>query len=156
MRTWNANNERLEIGSYCSIADDVVFLLGGNHDYHHFTTFPVKRKFLGASREATSKGKIVIGDDVWIGYRAMILSGVVIGQGAVIAAESVVTKSIEPYTIVGGNPAKVIKTRFNADTVKMLLSVDFNQIGSNVFKDDPDLINKEVDQVLIDKLRKRN
>lgn len=59
-------------------------------------------------------------------------------------------------TIVGGNPAKVIKTRFNADTVKMLLSVDFNQIGSNVFKDDPDLINKEVDQVLIDKLRKRN
>ena len=103
---------KLIIGNYCSIAPGVYFILGGEHHIDTISTYPFKVKCFGDKSEALSKGNIVIKDDVWIGLNAIICSGVTIGQGAVIAAGAVVTKDVMPYSIVGGNPAKIIKYRF--------------------------------------------
>lgn len=153
IKSWNADNEGLKIGNYCSIADNVIFILGGNHNYNHIVTYPVKRKFLNAEREAYSNGPILIEDDVWIGYQSIILSGVNIGKGAVVAAGSVVTKNVPPYTIVGGNPARVIKTRFSDEIIKQLLSLNLSQVDSSVFTGDPNIINNIVDNTFIKRLK---
>jgi acetyltransferase-like isoleucine patch superfamily enzyme len=118
------SDTKLIIGSYCSIAPGVHFLLGGEHQIDGISTFPFKVKCFGHEREAHSKGDIVIGDDVWICTNAIICSGVKIGQGAVVATGAVVTKDVEPYAIVGGNPAKVIKYRFNEIIRNKLLEID--------------------------------
>lgn len=120
----------LKIGSFCSIAEEVVFLLGADHPTDHVSTYPFKYKLLHSPKlEAISKGDIVIGDDVWIGYRVTIMSGIHVGQGAVIAAGSVVTKDVPPYAIVGGVPAKVIKYRFEPETILQLLKVDYSKLS---------------------------
>ena len=109
----DVKGRKLYIGSYCSIAQEVVFLLGNEHRLHTLSTFPFCAKYLGElDQDAHSRGNIIVCDDVWIGRRAMILSGVRIGQGAVVAAGAVVTKDIPPYAIVGGVPARVLKYRF--------------------------------------------
>ena len=128
VRYWGSKNEKLEIGNYVSIAENVKFVLGGNHNTDTITTYPLNNKVLNGESEATTKGKIVVKDDVWIGMDALILSGVTIGQGAVIAAGSVVTKSVEPYCIVGGNPAKVIKKRFSEEIITEMLELDFSKL----------------------------
>lgn len=116
---------KLIIGNYCSIADGVKFLLSGNHQHDIISTYPYELLVLNSHRQgvgiAVAKGNIVIGDDVWIGANAIICSGVIIGQGAIVAAGAVVTKDVEPYAIVGGNPAKLIKHRFN-ETIRNKLS----------------------------------
>lgn len=124
-------NEKLEIGNFCSIAPNVTFLLASEHNYKSLSTFPFKVKFLGAENEAGSKGSIIVKDDVWIGFGAIILSGVTIGQGAVIAAGSVITKDVPPYAIVGGNPAKIIKYRFDEEIIEKLLDLDFSNLTKN-------------------------
>ena len=108
--------ERLIIGNYVSIADDVMFLSSGEHRYTGFTTFPVHAKILNDSEPYTTKGEIVVEDDVWIGYGATILSGVTIGQGAVIGARAVVTKDVPPYAVYVGYG--VIKYRYNPEVIK--------------------------------------
>lgn len=123
-----ATNESLIIGSYCSIGSEVLFLLGSEHPYQYISTFPFKVKCSGYLHEATTKGPIRLGDDVWIGERSMILSGVTIGQGAIIAAGSVVVKDVPPYSIVGGNPARLIKYRFSEDIVKRLLLINWSDL----------------------------
>lgn len=120
--------ESLTIGSFVSIAENVNFLLGGNHPYSGFSTFPFKAKYF-STLEATTKGGIVVGDDVWIGYNSTILSGVNIGQGAVIAAGSMVTRDVAPYSIVGGNPARLIKYRFDKEVITKLSVFDFSQLS---------------------------
>lgn len=122
------HNSRLLIGSYCSIAQHVTFLLDVEHHIDHISTFPFLAKCLNGGDEAFSKGDIQVDDDAWIGYGATILSGVHIGQGAVIAAGSVVTKDVPPYAIVGGVPAKVIKYRFDQDMIKELLKIDYSKL----------------------------
>lgn len=126
---WGHPDEQLTIGHYVSIADGVTFLLGGNHPYDGVTTFPVKVKYLGYAKEATTKGAIIVGDDVWLGHNALIMSGVKIGQGAVVAAGAVVTKNVPAYSIVAGNPARVVKYRFAADTIKKLMQVNYAAIS---------------------------
>jgi len=121
-------NEELEIGSFCSIADNVKFILGGNHSYKSMLTYPL-RYFLKKKSEATTKGKIVVGDDVWIGMSAIILSGIIIGKGAIIAAGAVVTKDVEPFSIVAGNPAKIIKYRFPSNICTILSKIDYTTIS---------------------------
>lgn len=129
---------KLRIGAYCSIAPGVKFLLGGEHQINSISTFPFKVKCFGYQREAGSKGDIVLGDDVWIGTNAIICSGVRLGQGCIVAAGAVVTKDVEPYAIVGGNPAKLIKFRFdeecrnklcNSDLVKLFDSFERSDIS---------------------------
>ena len=119
---------KLIIGNYCSIAEGVKFIVCGEHCHKSFSTYPFRVYNLGAEGEAFSKGDIVVKDDVWIGYNAIILSGVTIGQGAVIAAGAVVTKDVPPYAIVGGNPAKVIKYRFDKPVIEKLEKFDFSKL----------------------------
>lgn len=120
---------RLVIGRYCSIADRVEILLGGNHRIDWVSTYPfaaMTGHFPGAAglegHHATA-GDVIIGHDVWLGSGCMILSGVRIGHGAVVAARAVVTRDVPPYAIVGGNPAKLIRSRFGDATVAALLDI---------------------------------
>jgi len=113
------------IGKYCSIASGVKFLPGGEHDYKRVSTFPFSKKMeiQLTKKESFSKGDITVGNDVWIGTNALILSGVNIGNGAVIAAGSVIVKDVPHYAIVGGNPAKIIKMRFSDAQIEELLKI---------------------------------
>lgn len=133
--TYRAVGEGLEIGKYCSIAKDVKFILGGNHKTDCLMTFPVKNIF-GKQREnvALTKGKIILEDDLWIGVGSTILSGVRLGQGCVVAAGSVVTKSFPSYAIIGGNPARIIKMRFDEKVLNKLETAAIT-IGSIETKD---------------------
>ena len=112
--SWDQNTTLL-IGRYCSIAEDVTIFLGGEHRTDWVTTYPFSVLYNHDCKiegHPTSRGNVVIGNDVWIGWGATILSGVTIGDGAVIGAHSLVTKDVPPYTIVGGNPAQFIRERF--------------------------------------------
>jgi acetyltransferase-like isoleucine patch superfamily enzyme len=143
-----AVDEGLIIGKYCSIAKDVKFILGGNHNTDCLFTFPIKNKF-GYSREneALTKGKIIIEDDVWIGVGATLLSGITIGQGSVIAAGSVVTKSFPPFSIIGGNPSKIIKMRFDEDIRSLLKdsNIKLSTINRNEIEEKLELFSKKLD-----------
>jgi acetyltransferase-like isoleucine patch superfamily enzyme len=129
-RYWGHANEKLVIGSYCSIAEGVKFLLGGNHRYDTLFSFPIKAKLSKEILdESYSKGAITVEDDVWIGVDAIILSGVKIGKGAIIGASAVVSKDVPPFSIVVGNPARVIKKRFSSEIIDYLLEVDYNLLN---------------------------
>ena len=118
------------------------------------STYPFKEKNFGAVNEALSKGDIIIGDDVWFGTNALICSGVKIGQGAVIAAGAVVTKDVEPYAIVGGNPAKLIKYRFSEPLRKRLCNIDLVKLYDKFTKEDIDLIYSDLNEETLDKLER--
>ena len=116
--------DKLKIGKFCSIASGTVFILAGNQGHNHkwISTYPFigKKEFSESKNGFIKSGDTVVGNDVWIGSEAMIMPGVSIGDGAVIGSRSLVTKDVPPYAIVGGNPAKIIKMRFNEEEVKML------------------------------------
>jgi len=131
--SWN-DKHTLKIGSFCSIGPKVTFLLDADHYINHISSYPFKAQILDDSKEAIGKGDIVLEDDVWIGFGATILSGVHIGQGAVIAAGAVVVKDIPPYAIVGGVPANVIKYRFSREIIEELLKIDFDGVGENMIR----------------------
>ena len=131
----------LHIGHCCSIGPEVLFVLSADHSTKSISTFPFKRYVLGINEDpGISKGDIEIGDDVWIGTRATILSGVSIGQGAVIAACSVVTKDVPPYAIVGGNPAHIIKYRFDEATISRLIKLDYSKINRENVKQNLEML----------------
>jgi len=114
----------LKIGAFCSIADEVEIFLGGEHRTDWVTTFPFNVIWESAKYikgHPKTKGNVEIGNDVWIGRGALILSGVKIADGAVIGARAVVTRDVPPYAIVSGNPAKVLKKRFDDETIGRLL-----------------------------------
>jgi len=121
------NHDRLSIGKFCSIACGAKFLFNSaNHTLNSLSTFPfpIFAEEWDESMPVTdawdNKGDIVIGNDVWIGYEAVIMAGVHIGDGAIIGTRAVVTKDVPPYTIVGGIPAKKIRSRFDATTIELL------------------------------------
>ena len=120
--------ERLQIGHFCSIGPKCSFLLSGEHNLDRISTYPFQVRLFGAKSESISKGPIVLEDDIWMGYGVVVLSGVRIGQGAVIAAGSVVNKNIPPYAVAGGIPAKVIKYRFDEDFIRELKKIDYAQL----------------------------
>ena len=123
------NQDRLVIGKFCSIACGAKFLLNSaNHTLRSLSTYPFpifhEAWDLDIRRVAEAwdnRGDIVIGNDVWIGYEAVILAGVTIGDGAIIGTRAVVTRDVPPYTIVGGVPARVIRRRFSQETIAALL-----------------------------------
>ncbi len=129
-----SRKERLKIGRFCSIAPNVMFILSSNHPYKGLSTYPFKVMLLDHEFEAVSKGDIVIKDDVWLGINSIILSGVTIGQGAVVAAGAVVTKDVPPYAIVGGNPAKIIKYRFEPEIIEKLVKFDYSKLTEEKVK----------------------
>lgn len=115
----------LKIGAFCSIAADVGIFLGGNHHPEWVTTFPFGAMWREHDNpeQPSSRGDVVIGNDVWIGREAVIMSGVTIGDGAVIGAGAVVAKDVPPYAIAVGNPARVIRHRFPPEIVEKLLQI---------------------------------
>lgn len=125
------NGDRLIMGKYCSVACGAKFIFtSANHAMASLSTYPFPIFFAewglsvkDITKAWDNKGDIVIGSDVWIGYEALIMQGVTIGDGVIIGARAVVTKDVEPYTIVGGVPAKVIRKRFDDETVQKLLSL---------------------------------
>ncbi len=120
------NKTKISIGNYCSFAFGVTAILGGNHRHDWVTTFPFSDLWPEAPKvegHPASNGDIRIGHDVWVGAEAMIMSGVTIGNGAVIAARSVVTRDVKPYEIVGGAPAKPLDWRFDHETIARLEAV---------------------------------
>jgi len=126
---WPNDNAKLIIGNFCSIANNVNIYLGGNHRTDWVSTYPfghinkhVFNEYNGDGHPHT-KGNVIIGNDVWIGANVTIMSGVTIGDGAVIANNSHVVKNVEPYSIVGGNPAKLIKYRFTQEQIEKLLEI---------------------------------
>lgn len=137
---------KLEIGKFCSIADNVTIILGGNHRTDWISTYPFPvvsdlwKKASPITGHPSSKGDIKIGNDVWIGYGSTLLSGITIHDGAVVAACSVVTKSVPAYTIVGGNPARVIGRRFKKKYIRKLLLIKW-------WDWDKELIEKNVELI---------
>lgn len=124
---FEATQDRLIIGKFCQIASGVRFIMNGaNHAIDSISTYPFKAfggAWAGASMHVKSKGDTIIGNDVWIGNSATIMPGVTIGNGAIIGTNSLVTKDVEPYTIVGGNPARVIRKRFDESSIQFLLKL---------------------------------
>ena len=125
---YSVNGDRLKIGKFCSIACGAKFLFtSGNHSMQSLSTytFPIFHEEWGLDAKDIrsawdNKGDIVIGNDVWIGYEAVILSGVTVGDGAIIGARAVVTKDVPPYTIVAGVPARPIRKRFDEEVIAKL------------------------------------
>lgn len=122
---------KVKIGDFCSVGPNVLFVLQADHYVDRVSTFPFKVKALGKKNEAISKGNIILEDDVWIGANVTVLSGVHIGQGAVVSAGAVVTKDVPPYSIVGGVPARIIKYRFDEDIIKELLNINYKKVELN-------------------------
>ncbi len=128
---------KLKIGKFCQLAQDCKFMMKWcNHTLNSFTTYPLFWNLIdkydnyfdavpAAKYYHKEYGDTIIGNDVWIGYDALIMPGVKIGDGAVIGARSVVTKDVEPYTIVGGNPAKIIRKRFDDTAIEKLLKIQW-------------------------------
>jgi virginiamycin A acetyltransferase len=155
VKDWHQGST-LKIGDFSSIAENVTILLGGNHPTEWISSFPFgivfdefKEKHYNYPK--LSKGSVIIGNDVWIGLNTTILSGVTIGDGAIVAAGSIVTKNVEPYAIVGGNPAKVIKKRFSDEAISKLLTIRWWNWEIDKIKDNLDLIMSDDINLFIDR-----
>jgi virginiamycin A acetyltransferase len=126
---YSTSKEKLIIGKFCALASGTKFIMSSaNHALKGFSTFPFfifkcgwEKDF--DSQSLTNKGDIVIENDVWFGYDSTIMPGITVGNGAIVAAKSVVTRDVSPYSVVGGNPAKIIKMRFDDKTISELLSI---------------------------------
>lgn len=151
------NHDRLMIGKFCSIACGARFIFtSANHTLRSLSTYPFPIFFeeWGLCKDDVAsawdpKGDTVVGNDVWIGYEAVILSGVHIGDGAIIGARAVVASDIPPYTVVGGTPAKEIRKRYDEKTIQKLLEIrwwdwPFDTIRQAL----PDIMSGEVDSLL--------
>lgn len=147
--SYGEKDGELYIGKYCSIARETTFLLGGEHEYKNIFSYPFKKRFLNED-EAFSKGDIIVEDDVWIGYGTTVLSGVTIGKGAIIGANSIVTKDIPPYAIYVGN--KVIKYRFEPDVIEKLMKIDLSKLTKEKIIDNIDILYTQINKENVDKI----
>jgi chloramphenicol O-acetyltransferase type B len=140
----------LTIGNYCSIADGVTIFLGGEHRTDWITTYPFSVFWEEASQisgHPKTKGDVLIGSDVWLGRQCVIGSGVEIGHGAVVGTRAVVTKNVPPYAIVAGNPASIIRYRFEKSLIDALLRIEWWNWGEDKIKSSlPLLLSGRVDE----------
>lgn len=126
IKQWD-EGARLRIGAFCSIAEEAVVMLGGNHRSDWITTFPfghIHAEELGGTEirgHPKTNGDVTIGNDVWLGRRVTIMSGITIADGAIVAANSTVIRDIGPYEVWGGNPAQKIRSRFAPEIIELLL-----------------------------------
>ncbi|WP_160714411.1 type B chloramphenicol O-acetyltransferase [Chitinophaga solisilvae] len=134
--------DRLIIGSYCSIGSGVSFIMAGNQGHRHdwISSFPFfymsEIPYFRQSRDGYQPaGDTVVGNDVWIGSEAMIMPGITIGDGAVIGSRALVTRDVEPYAIVGGNPAKLIRKRFSEHHITLLMEMKWWNWEEDILKD---------------------
>ncbi|WP_199830398.1 CatB-related O-acetyltransferase [Parabacteroides bouchesdurhonensis] len=150
------NVDKLKIGSFVSIAMGVQFLLGGNHRMDTILTYPIASLLCSTKKynDIILSGDTVVEDDVWIGRNSLIMSGVKIHRGAVVAAGSVVTKDVEPFAIVGGCPAKLIRYRFNEDLRMNLMKFDYSKINKSFLQKHLDDFYTSLDDAVLDKIEK--
>ncbi|MCA0429189.1 MAG: type B chloramphenicol O-acetyltransferase [Bacteroidetes bacterium] len=154
--------DKLIIGSYCSIGSGASFIMAGNqgHRYDWISSFPFYymseiESFNQSQDGYKSLGNTIVGNDVWIGSEVMIMPGVKIGDGAVIGSRALVTKDVEPYSIVGGNPAKLIKKRFEDKHIEMLLEIEWWNWDESILAEAiPLLCSNDID-LLYDFYKKR-
>jgi acetyltransferase-like isoleucine patch superfamily enzyme len=145
--------EKLIIGNYCTIARNVEFLLGGEHNFNNLTTFEFSVKYLKQSSESMTKGPIIIGNDVWIGRGSTILSGVHIGNGAVIGACTVVRKNVPPYAIVIGNPMRIAGYRYTEEIIQILEEIKlYDRLSLKVILKNIDLFEGRPSKEILDKI----
>jgi len=149
---FGTKSSKLKIGNYCSIASEVKFILGGEHNYKNLSTYPFKKKFIN-EEETLTKGDIIVGDDVWIGYGAVILSGVKIGQGAVIGAGSIVRKDVPPYAVYVND--KVVKYRFNENIIKKLLLLDYSKLEKENIENNINKLYENVNEENVDEILRK-
>jgi virginiamycin A acetyltransferase len=150
--------DKLIIGKFCAIASGVKFIMNGaNHNLNSVSTYPFGafgkgwESGLPALQNIRSKGDTIIGNDVWLGFEAVIMPGITIGDGAIIAAKSVVTKNVAPYSIVGGNPAREIRKRFSAEQIEQLLALQWwNWPIEKITQRIPALCESDIDALLTD------
>ena len=150
------NHDKLIIGKFCSIACGAKFLFNSaNHTLSSLSTYPFPLFFeewnlekKDVTKSWDNKGNIIIGNDVWIGYEAVILAGVTIGDGAIIGTRAVVTKDVPPYTIVGGVPAKPIKKRFSEEIISKLLDIQWwNWSDEKIAKNIKAILSGKIDEL---------
>lgn len=154
---YSFSQDKLIIGKFCALARGIKFIMNGaNHKVSGFSTYPFYifgngwEKATPQDEELLYKGDTFVGNDVWIGYESIIMPGVTIGDGAIVAAKSVVVSDVPAYSIVGGNPAQVIKQRFDDGTVKSLLDIawwdwDIKKISANLEK----IVASDLDALLL-------
>lgn len=155
IRTWG-EGKKLYIGRYCSIASGVEIFLGGNHRTDWITTYPFSalsstwQQAAGIKGHPQSNGDVRIGNDVWLAYGCTIMSGVTIGDGAVVAAGSLVAKDVPAFALVGGNPAKIIRYRFDDMTISRLLEIGWWNWSEDRVRDViPYLCSNNIQQFLL-------
>lgn len=129
IKRYKGSYARVSIGKFCSIAENVVIITGGIHPLEWISTYPLHERILGSpfpiGGMPYSKGDIVIGNDVWVASNVTIMSGVKIGDGAVLTAGAIVTKDVPSFSVAGGIPAKIIKHRFTAEQIRLLLEISW-------------------------------
>lgn len=155
IRTFSDPNEAVKIGSFCSIAKDVVFVAGGRHSTDFFSTFPFKAMYnLPVDRkDSFSKGPIIVEDDVWIGTRAIILDNTKIGKGSIIGAGCIVSKDVPPYSIVVGNPQRIIKYRLDPEISQKLYDFDYQNLDVNTIIANIELFYKNIDDKVLEHIK---
>lgn len=155
---YKINRDKLKIGKFCSIACGAKFLFNSaNHTLGSLSTYTFPIFFeeweldpKNVAEAWDNKGDIVVGNDVWIGFEAVILSGVKIGDGAIIGARAVVTKDVEPYTIVGGVPARPIRKRFDDKTIEELLRIRWwDQDAEKIKENLPAIMSGDIKNIKI-------
>ena len=154
---WN-EGAKIKIGTFCSIAENVKIFYGGDHQTTWASTFPFDTKFNIGPKSTKTNGDVIIGNDVWISHGVTIMSGVTIGDGVIIAANSHVVKNAEPYTMIGGNPAKQIKHIFSPEIIEKLMILKWWEFDDEKIKEMIDALcvppTVESIQQLIDKYKK--
>jgi acetyltransferase-like isoleucine patch superfamily enzyme len=151
----SSNTPSVKIGNFCSIAPGIVILANADHPTNLPSTFPFRTQLFSskemrqsaghANFDVITRGSVEIGHDVWIGLNAIILSGVTIGTGAVVGAGSVVTKSIPPYAIAAGNPARVVRFRFPPEIIEQMLKSEWWLLSDEQLKElEPFLYSKDI------------
>lgn len=153
----NCSVMNVEIGKYCCMSSDInIYGSDVTHDYRHTSMYIPYwyKRVLGVEVKGLVPNKTVIGNDVWIGCNVSVLGGLKIGDGCVIGAGSVVCHDVEPYTIVAGNPAKVLKKRFSDDFITRLLRLSWWNLPTEILRDAADLLNTELNDEVLEKLEK--
>lgn len=152
----------LEIGSFCSLASGIVFMLGGNHRTDWISTFPFGHIFRedlcgeGIVGHPKTNGNICIGHDVWIGQNTTIMSGIKVGNGAVIAANSTVVKDVGPYEVWGGNPAKMLRRRFDNEIIQELCALRWWDFSIETIRQVAPLLSQSPTLLLLHEINRLN
>jgi len=157
---WPHPSSKIIIGNFCSIGVSISVWLGGNHKINWMTSYPfgnihsnIFPGFKSIDSNGETKGNVVIGNDVWIAKESSIMSGVTIGDGAIVAAKSHVVKDVPPYAIVGGNPAKVIRYRFEKEVIDLLLELKWWNQSDEWIRNNIQHILKQPDETTVETLK---